>query len=197
MALPSDVEDYTIDTARDFLYTSLKACERYSKVLQTLVDDLNTKSNSDEWLEVVSDECLKGTTFHESQLSRWQEFSSGMTAYIDAVRSEADALALDGEDVQVLVSCNMDTSLTHVVQSSLCKRLMRRYSPCRACDRRVCSQHRATAGQPEAQEREQVRAPGAGEVQARQAGQVRTTPHPQAPAPASTWCTSLAVVSAV
>ncbi len=55
-----------------------------------------SKQPEDEWLLQVLDEAAKGISFHEQQLQLFTNFHERANAYVEAVRNEANELALQG-----------------------------------------------------------------------------------------------------
>lgn len=99
-----DDEEFSLDEARETLFTLQRACERHAARLAKIVEELNAKKEDDEWLESVLEEADKGVAFHEQQLVMCTRFHSRASEYVEEVRREADALAIrelqgrDGEE---------------------------------------------------------------------------------------------------
>ncbi|KAG2454071.1 hypothetical protein HYH02_001111 [Chlamydomonas schloesseri] len=89
-----DESDFSLDAARETLFTLQRACERFTAALSKTVDSLNSKKEDDEWLLEVLDEAAKGVAFHEQQLSRFQQFHGRVHEYVEELRQEANQLAI-------------------------------------------------------------------------------------------------------
>lgn len=55
-----------------------------------------SKQPDDEWLLDVLDEGAKGMSFHQQQIDLFAVFHARASAYVEAVRNEANLLALQG-----------------------------------------------------------------------------------------------------
>ncbi|EFJ51132.1 hypothetical protein VOLCADRAFT_87898 [Volvox carteri f. nagariensis] len=97
-------DDFCLDEARETLFTFQRACERRAAALGNIVDVLNRKQPDDEWLLEVLDEAEKGIAFHQQQLEMFTNFHARANAYVEALREEANRLAIqelaDGSDDQ-------------------------------------------------------------------------------------------------
>lgn len=91
-----DEELLSLDEVRETFYVALRAQERFSTNLKALTEDLDKRKEGDEWLELVQAEADKAKGFYESQLRSWEAFAAQVDAYVDVVRREADAMAIDG-----------------------------------------------------------------------------------------------------
>ncbi|GFR45254.1 hypothetical protein Agub_g6360 [Astrephomene gubernaculifera] len=87
-------EEFSLDEARETLFMLQRACERHAAALGNAVDSLNRKQPEDAWLQDVLDEAVKGVAFHQQQLASFTTFHSRVSAYVEAVRSEANELAI-------------------------------------------------------------------------------------------------------
>jgi hypothetical protein len=86
----------TLDEARDFFYTSMRALERFCVELKATVTELEARKPSDEWLEASETQLRKGALFLDQQLELWGAQSHAMDAYIASVRALADEEAIRG-----------------------------------------------------------------------------------------------------
>ncbi|GLI69313.1 hypothetical protein VaNZ11_013892 [Volvox africanus] len=87
-------DEFSLDEARETLFTLQRACERRAVALAKIVEVLNSKEPEDEWLLEVLEEAEKGMAFHHQQLEMFTTFHSRSTAYVEAVRNEANQLAM-------------------------------------------------------------------------------------------------------
>ncbi|KAG2432509.1 hypothetical protein HXX76_008854 [Chlamydomonas incerta] len=89
-----DESEFNLDEAREVLFTCQRACDRFGTALSKTVEALNSKKEDDEWLLEVLDEAVKGVAFHEHQLQLWGNFHARVNEYVEALRQEANQLAI-------------------------------------------------------------------------------------------------------
>lgn len=87
-------ESLTLDLAKDFFYTQMRACERHANVLKNFIEVLDGKKEGDPWLEEIQLEASKGRLFHEQQHHDWEGFDDRVKEYIESIRQLADEIAL-------------------------------------------------------------------------------------------------------
>lgn len=83
----------------------MRSTERHTDALRKLSTDLDTRKPEDEWLEQALDEAAKGVCFHEQQLRLWSSFSEQAAEYVEAVKEEAEELAMRGKDLENSDKC--------------------------------------------------------------------------------------------
>ncbi|KAG2499571.1 hypothetical protein HYH03_002516 [Edaphochlamys debaryana] len=86
--------DFDLDYAREELFKLARSSERFASQLLGVVDELNKKKPEDEWLLQALEEGEKGVLFHEQQLALFSDFHHRANAYVEAVREEANQLAM-------------------------------------------------------------------------------------------------------
>lgn len=99
-----DAIELSLDEVREFLYVGLRAQERSSVNLKALVEALDGRKEYEEWLEQAQDEAEKGLVFHEQQAAAWAGFKARVDAYVEAVRADAEELAIKGVCVKSATS---------------------------------------------------------------------------------------------
>ena len=50
---------FSLDSARDHVFTSVRSCERFSTHMQSCLDGLNAKQAGDEWLDDLEKELVQ------------------------------------------------------------------------------------------------------------------------------------------